>query len=148
MNTKLAIDVALTSAVAFSLGLGCSRQGPAERSPAHVSSGSQGITNEAPAVAGSGAVTNAYSSWKGPIGALKPIAVYHHGMNLVVAQHAKNGIESGKYLIPLTSSHGVPEDGRIGDGFVIVPASDMPGLFDLGDNLATVYNYRRSQPKD
>lgn len=89
--------------------------------------------------------------------AWKPIRVYHagDGSHIVVVQEVNDEFESGKYIVPMTSSllpAGLvglrPE--KAGSAEVFTPwsmgGSSLIVLESDHSGLAEVYNYRKSQP--
>jgi hypothetical protein len=73
---------------------------------------------------------------------LHPVRVYSDHINTVVVQRVTDGVESGKYLIPLISSY-IPFGEEA--GFRITPTDSYVDM-GRGTGLAQVYDYRRSQP--
>jgi hypothetical protein len=100
---------------------------------------------------------------------MRPVSVYSDLGNTVIVQGVSGGMEFGKYVVPLTSSHLPPEKASpewIEGGFILAPATGLlswlppggedslklappagPTLIDIGGGeLAKVYDYKKSQP--
>jgi len=76
--------------------------------------------------------------WADAIRALKPIKVYTHRANIVVAQRVREHLEEGKYIcIPISSL--LPQEGV--DGFSFTPDPQTDGAHQLANG---VFDYRRS----
>ena len=76
--------------------------------------------------------------WADAIRALKPIKVYTHRANIVVAQRLSQHLEEGKYIsIPISSF--LPQDGV--DGFSLTPNPQTDGASHLANG---VFDYRRT----
>ena len=77
-------------------------------------------------------------SWARAIRALKPIKVYTHRVNIVVAQKVRDNLEQGKYInIPVSSY--LPMDGV--DGFSFQPNPKKGNRYHLGEG---VFDYQRT----
>ena len=79
------------------------------------------------------------------ITSLKPIQVYHHRGNLVVAQKVVDGVEYGKYITSSLSSY-MPMDGD--DGFTFTAGTSLVNRKGLAleYRLGEIYGYERNQP--
>jgi hypothetical protein len=81
---------------------------------------------------------DAQSQYRSSIRGLHPIRVYDDHGNTVVVQKMVDGIESGKYIVPLVSSY-IPFGGE--GGFILTP-----GTGGINPDLeAEVYDYRKCQ---
>jgi hypothetical protein len=80
--------------------------------------------------------------WAKGIRELKPIKVYTHMVNIVVAQKILDNVEEGKYInIPISSY--LPMDGI--DGFTFQPNPLKGNQYHLGDG---VFDYQRTVKTD
>jgi len=76
--------------------------------------------------------------WAQAIRDLKPIKVYTHMVNIVVAQKVRDNVEEGKYIyIPISSY--LPMDGV--DGFAYKPNPLKGNQYHLGDGI---FDYQRA----
>jgi hypothetical protein len=76
--------------------------------------------------------------WAESIKELKPIKVYTHRVNIVVAQKVRDNVEEGKYINTPVSSY-LPMDGI--DGFTFQPNPLKDNQYNLGDGI---FDYQRT----
>ncbi|MHC4641067.1 MAG: hypothetical protein ACYS32_05435 [Planctomycetota bacterium] len=76
--------------------------------------------------------------WASAIRNLKPIKVYTHRVNIVVAQKVRDNLEEGKYIYIPVSSY-LPMDGV--DGFAYKPNPKKANRYHLEDG---VFDYKRT----
>ncbi len=125
------------------LGLsGCQTKSDVEKNAPLVDAAYETYTRYVRAMRGAGAENSTpdipRQCWAEGIKKLKPIKVYKHRINIVVAQKVRDNVEEGIYICNPVSSY-LPQDGI--DGFTLHPNPIKGNRYHLGDGI---FDYQRT----